>query len=229
MENCGGHRGALDSLNAVMKKWPTSAARDEKGMNGENHFAEKDRPHLDQLPNAVRNWATANTKTGGPEQAESKASRPGTGSIDLQTQALNWSTATQTDAERRGEVAGPELTGQAANWGTPRVGKNAGCPDPQATGIECRLEDQSADFPCTLPVSMTGWHGLLLELWTRPECPRLNPVFQWWLLGLPHPMWIYSESGGIALMLWRQQLASDACLIAGLEVWEPKAVQCELF
>lgn len=35
------------------ENWPTPASRDAKGANGENHFAEKERPHADQLPNAV--------------------------------------------------------------------------------------------------------------------------------------------------------------------------------
>ena len=34
--------------------WPTPSARDYKGANGEAHFLDKARPHLSQLPNAVR-------------------------------------------------------------------------------------------------------------------------------------------------------------------------------
>ena len=39
--------------NMVKKIWPTHAARDVKGANGMEHFGKTDRPHLDQLPNAV--------------------------------------------------------------------------------------------------------------------------------------------------------------------------------
>ena len=34
--------------------WPTPSQRDYKGANGEAHFLSKDRPHLSQLPNAVK-------------------------------------------------------------------------------------------------------------------------------------------------------------------------------
>lgn len=41
------------ALSLQVKKWPTPASRDYKGSNGDTHFQEKERPHLDQLPNAV--------------------------------------------------------------------------------------------------------------------------------------------------------------------------------
>lgn len=34
--------------------WPTPTQRDYKGANGEAHFLSKERPHLSQLPNAVK-------------------------------------------------------------------------------------------------------------------------------------------------------------------------------
>jgi hypothetical protein len=40
-------------LPGMVAGWPTPAARDAKGANGERHFATKDRPHADQLANAV--------------------------------------------------------------------------------------------------------------------------------------------------------------------------------
>lgn len=36
------------------KMWPTPSQRDYKGANGEAHFLSKERPHLSQLPNAVK-------------------------------------------------------------------------------------------------------------------------------------------------------------------------------
>ena len=46
--------------------WPTPAVRDYKGANGDAHF-ERDRPHADQLPNAVKlaNWPTPKVPSGG--------------------------------------------------------------------------------------------------------------------------------------------------------------------
>ena len=34
--------------------WPTPSQRDYKGANGDVHFLSKERPHLSQLPNAVK-------------------------------------------------------------------------------------------------------------------------------------------------------------------------------
>ena len=34
--------------------WPTPSSRDWKGANGREHFLSKNRPHLSQLPNAVK-------------------------------------------------------------------------------------------------------------------------------------------------------------------------------
>ena len=34
--------------------WPTPSQRDYKGANGDAHFLSKERPHLSQLPNAVK-------------------------------------------------------------------------------------------------------------------------------------------------------------------------------
>ena len=34
--------------------WPTPSTRDYKGANGPAHFAVKERPHMSQLPNAVK-------------------------------------------------------------------------------------------------------------------------------------------------------------------------------
>lgn len=36
------------------KMWPTPSTRDYKGANGPEHFLSKERPHLSQLPNAVK-------------------------------------------------------------------------------------------------------------------------------------------------------------------------------
>jgi hypothetical protein len=46
--------------------WPTPATRDYKGANGDAHF-DRDRPHADQLPNAVKmaNWPTPKVPSGG--------------------------------------------------------------------------------------------------------------------------------------------------------------------
>jgi len=50
-----------DSLNGVMSMLPTPATRDYKGANGPGHM-QKDRPHMDQLPNAIAHGANPGLK-----------------------------------------------------------------------------------------------------------------------------------------------------------------------
>ena len=45
-------KGSSCSESGAM--WPTPSQRDYKGANGEAHFLSKERPHLSQLPNAVK-------------------------------------------------------------------------------------------------------------------------------------------------------------------------------
>lgn len=37
--------------------------------------------------------------------------------------------------------------------------------------------------------------GRLLRIWNRPSCPRLNPAFQWWLMGWPRPQTFFGSAG----------------------------------
>ncbi len=41
-------------LSESGKMWPTPSQRDYKGANGDAHFLSRERPHLSQLPNAVK-------------------------------------------------------------------------------------------------------------------------------------------------------------------------------
>ena len=45
-------KGSSCSESGAM--WPTPSQRDYKGANGDAHFLSKERPHLSQLPNAVK-------------------------------------------------------------------------------------------------------------------------------------------------------------------------------
>ena len=42
------------TLPQAIRLWPTPSTRDYKGANGPKHFAGKERPHMSQLPNAVK-------------------------------------------------------------------------------------------------------------------------------------------------------------------------------
>jgi hypothetical protein len=43
-----------DQVAHCGRMWPTPSQRDYKGANGDAHFQSRDRPHLSQLPNAVK-------------------------------------------------------------------------------------------------------------------------------------------------------------------------------
>ena len=47
-------KGKECSSSESGKMWPTPSTRDYKGSNGPEHFAGKQRPHMSQLPNAVK-------------------------------------------------------------------------------------------------------------------------------------------------------------------------------
>ncbi len=74
-----GEKGKEPPSIVGMVNWPTPAARDSKGANGEAHLG-KARPHLDQLPNAVL------TGLRGREKNSTTPSRP-----------ASWSTPREAD------------------------------------------------------------------------------------------------------------------------------------
>lgn len=176
-----------ENLREACTHWPTAQERDYKGGD------QKAQHGVDgnSLPNAAQNWASPNTCQRGPETAESKSRRAKTGAIDLQTQAMQWATPQKHDTNPRG----------AGNRKNP-LGGNAclGC--------------DAKEFPSTPRGETTSALGLLLQVWTRPECPRLNPVMQWWLMGWPHPTLLFSESAATEWTRWRQQLQSIFCSLA---------------
>lgn len=58
-ESAGNHPGATDSLTGATKNWPSPAARDYKGPNGDAHRQTRERAHDDQLPNAVATFPSS--------------------------------------------------------------------------------------------------------------------------------------------------------------------------
>jgi hypothetical protein len=95
---------------------------------------------------ATRDWRTPNTRdhhAGGPRLNAKQRQ------ICLVDQADTWGTPRANDAEKRGAIgADPRngVSGQAVNWGTPRVTTNNGIGCPDSTGKGSRLEDQAAEF-----------------------------------------------------------------------------------
>lgn len=231
--------GAMQ-LTSEAANWPTAASRDEKGPNGEEHRQSRERPHDDQLQNVVQKWATANACERGPETADSKATRPNTGAIDLHTQASQWLTASATDAERRGTVNNGQLNGQATDFPSTAQAETTG-----PLGRLLRTLDLIYSRHCaTLVETALNWlsggdcdqwlragiapnddatrrylRNLLLDRMTQR---RLNPSFQWWLMGWPSPAMLLSAthrccgSAATAWTAWRRQLQSLlSCVMQG--------------
>lgn len=96
------------NIREAAQAWPTPAARDEKGPNGELHRQTRERAHDGQLPNSVMMWATPNVPSRGPESRASNANR-GSGGVDTQTQAQAFPSSlpaeTTTDAGLRSLLA----------------------------------------------------------------------------------------------------------------------------
>jgi len=206
-ESCGNHPNATDSLTGATKlwppalAWPTPAARDAKGPNAEAHRESRERPHEDQLPNRVATWATPNMPSRVPETAASKATRPNSGGIDLQTQAISWATPLAKDG--RGEMT---LSAKKAA---------------RAKGAPKELLHEAGAFPYSpraeamkqTPTTPTGALGRLLQSWTPPSCRALNPNFQWWLMGWPSPVRIYCASAATEWSRWRRLVLSQLCFL----------------
>lgn len=141
----------------------------------------------DALENSVTHWTTPNANERGPETKQSKQNRPAAGGVDLQTQAMNWATPVNADAT-----------------------SNKNSMKALAKGFQGTLSDQCQSFHQQETITD---HGQPLPNWTPPACPRLNPVFQWWLMGMPSPTAIFSESAVTQFALYRRQLLSMYCLI----------------
>lgn len=91
--------------------WPTPTTRDYKGANGDAHFLNKARPHLDQLPNAVKaqNWPTptvADTFTNNLKSSQQKLGSMH--SVNL-SQCVNWPTLNASDDRDRGNLSTPAI------------------------------------------------------------------------------------------------------------------------
>lgn len=68
-ERLTGETGCLSSESGQM--WPTPSTRDFKGANGDSHFSSRARPHMSQLPNAVKV-----AEASGPRRTETVQTAP---------------------------------------------------------------------------------------------------------------------------------------------------------
>lgn len=161
-------------------------------------------------------WQSPNPMAGG------NVSRGGdrVGELPLAGQAKNWPTASGCDWKvgeppGRALTSGKRLTGEIENWATPQT-PSGGMPR-EGKGPGKHLIRDAQTFPSTPQGEPTGELGLLLRLWAPLECPRLNPVFQWWLMAWPNPGTLLSathRSSGAAATewtRWRRRLQSQLC------------------
>lgn len=106
----------------------------------------------------IQTWPTPKASDGGPEVAESKATRPNSGGIDLQTTAMSWQTpASQSSQTRRQPNQTTRenlLPAQATSWPTPNAGtdnRNRGAgvdPTMRASqGRQVMLQDAVSAWP----------------------------------------------------------------------------------
>lgn len=145
--------------------------------------------------------------------------------LKLRDHASNWPTP-QTmdtmDVVRKPEDKNPNggcvnLREYAANWPTPRADKTT---SEDATTWQKRndkgdvstppLTMSAENWPTTPPHGTTTGLGLLLQQWTPPSCPRLNPRMAAWLMGHPHGLISFALSE-TAWTLWSQRMRSLLC------------------
>jgi len=127
----------------------------EGGARSENNI------FYPNLKLATQEWPTPKGSPSGPDYA--RPGREGTGGNDFVTSVAQWPTPTS------------------------RIHKGGGKKTFRKDG-KSRMDmlDWNAEsFPTTPHQETTTELGLLLQVWTPPECPRLNPRFAEWLMGWP--------------------------------------------
>ena len=178
--------------------WPTPASRDCKGANGDAHF-ERDRPHLDQLPNAVKmaNWPPprANKPEGFSRDdfsptlamAATGQDKPQHGQLNadwveiLMNYPIGW---TDIDCDEPAEWPGwPAGLG----WATPQAsdgnkGVNEPLDSPQkCLGRDMKLNATSGQYPYEPPRVIQGQNNRAKRLKTlgnSVEPAQAYPIFK---------------------------------------------------
>ena len=142
-------------------------------------------------------WQTPRVTTGAYTRDQGKA---GNERASLIGEAESWPSPRAEDSQSCGNhpQATDSLQGAISTWATPTATAGNRGAYRKATKGGRLLERDIEIFPDTLQESEAGPIGLLLQKWTRPECPRLNPRFDAWLLGWPPGLtrfdWLEMES-----------------------------------
>jgi len=163
--------------------------------------------------------------------------RDGTQRATLAGEAETWPTPQAHDAQKgktacqvaamkaRTQAGVANLNEASEQWPTPNVVPNRG-PETRASkkkrgsgGVD--LQTVVTTFPDTPQRETTTELGLLLQNWTPPECPRLNPRFAEWLMGWC-PGLTACGSLGTVWTLWWQRTRSSLCRLVSMGDAEKK-------
>ena len=167
------------------------------------------------MTDAAKQCPTPKTPTGG---ANCYRDERGSGGADLLEVTENW--PTPTARVRSGDASQETLDKNSrpldevsTHWPTPR--NNTGIAGGNKTPdlAKKRLEDLATTWPSSPQPETTTPHGNGLRNWTRAECPRLNPGFQWWLMGWVTLTILCSDSAEMEWSHWWQQSLSIFCFL----------------
>ncbi len=160
-------------------------------------------------------WPTPNTHPEAPNNSKTReAGRIAARTTNqcLDQVAKNWPTPTAADGSK-GPVAyargNPSLGSETKNWAIPtRRDWKVGELEHREGGRA--LTTDAETFPTTHPQKATSSLGRLLQVWTPPECPRLNPRFAEWLMGWPAGLTSFDLSE-TEWTLWRRRMRFLLC------------------
>jgi hypothetical protein len=199
---------------SVFLSWQSPAA----GAGG-SYSRGGDRVEELLLGGQVQNWPTA-TMTDARRNGD-QGSNPH--NVTLNYASENWPTAAASDGTKAPKYhagGNPSLNQAAKLWATPNVRDRSEKPEkrkarqPMHGGKE--LGGEVRIFPCSHQDKTTGALGLLLSVYSPPSRPRLNPAFQWFLMG--HPWQLLTCSASEAMASWFRLLHWHFMnLLAGLE------------
>ncbi len=153
-ESCGNHPDATDSLTGATKLWQTPIVPTSPKTRRQVGATEREA----LLPAQAAMWHTPTTPDRGPETKDSKATRPNTGGIDLQTEAKLWNT---DSSGKLGGAGGGEFAKQANNWKPPKEINHAN----DTHGLSDVLCKYYLGGPCSPGSAMPS---VPLPLWPTP-------------------------------------------------------------
>lgn len=200
-------------LPVQAESWPTPVQRDAK---------------VGDIPNRVGTPSLSGTIEAWPspraEDSQNCGNHPE--ATDSLTGAIaTWATPTSTASNRgprkKSQKGGRLLERDVAQWATPntaRRGSGQYRKKASAGGDkDLQREVETDKWPClaTPLLATTGPLGLLLQAWTPPECPRLNPAFVSWLMGWPPGLTSFDLSATAWTHWWRHTLSCLCGLVSG--------------